>query len=94
MTVYNYDSLGRRTFAGFGAVGGTYESTINFTYDNGNRLRQLTDSLSGTITLDLDELDGLTSIVTPQGTVTYTNDDIGRRDEHVRSRTVRDCLRL
>jgi RHS repeat-associated protein len=79
VTVYNYDSLGRRTFAGFGNVGGSYESTVNFTYDNGNRLRQVTDSLSGTITLDLDELDSLTSIATPQGTVTYTNDDIGRR---------------
>ena len=79
VTVYSYDSLGRRTFAGFGNVGASYESTVNYTYDNGNRLRQVTDSISGTITLDLDELDSLTSIATPQGTVTYTNDDVGRR---------------
>jgi RHS repeat-associated protein len=80
MNVYTYDALERRTFAGFGAVGGNYESTTGYTYDSGNRLRQVTDSLAGTITLDLDELDGLTSIATPQGTVTYTNDEVGRRE--------------
>ncbi|HEX6047588.1 MAG TPA: kelch repeat-containing protein, partial [Pyrinomonadaceae bacterium] len=42
VTVYNYDNLERRTFAGFGAVGGNYESTINFTYDNGNRFQTIT----------------------------------------------------
>ena len=80
VTVYNYDGLERRTFAGFGAVGGIYESTINFTYDNGNRFEQIVDSLAGTMTFDFDELDSLTSITTPQGTVTYTNDEIGRRE--------------
>ena len=80
VTVYTYDPLERRTFAGFGEVGGNYESTINYTYDNGDRVRQVTDSLSGTMTLDFDELDSLTSITTGQGTVTYTYDDIGRRE--------------
>lgn len=80
VTVYNYDSLERRTFAGYGQVGLNYESTINYTYDNGNRFDQITDSLAGTMTFDFDELDGLTSIATPQGTVTYTNDEVGRRE--------------
>ena len=80
VTVHTYDALERRTFTGFGFNGGTYESTISYTYDNGNRLRQVVDSLSGTITLDVDELDSLTSMTTPQGTITYTNDEIGRRE--------------
>ena len=79
-TVYQYDALERRTFAGFGAVGSTYESTINYTYDNGNRFQQITDSLAGSMTFGFDELDAMTSITTPQGTVTYTNDDVGRRE--------------
>ena len=80
VTVYNYDGLERRTFVGFGAVGSTYESTITYTYDNGNRFQQIVDSLAGTMTFSFDQMDSLTSITTPQGTVTYTNDDLGRRE--------------
>ncbi|HZN06928.1 MAG TPA: RHS repeat-associated core domain-containing protein [Pyrinomonadaceae bacterium] len=80
VTVYTYDNLERRTFAGFGQVGAVYESTINYTYDNGNRFQQIVDSLAGTMTFNFDEFDSLTSTTTPQGTVTYTNDEIGRRE--------------
>src|SRR5215213_2546591 len=80
---YTYDNLNRVTFAGFGAVaqGQTtvYESTINYTYDAGDRLTQTVDSLAGTITLAYDNLDRLTSQTTPQGTVSYTHDAAGRR---------------
>lgn len=80
---YTYDSLNRTTFAGFGAVTQgqttTYESTINYTYDAGDRLTQSVDSVSGTITFGYNNLDRLTSQTTPQGTVSYTYDAAGRR---------------
>ena len=80
---YTYDSNNRPTFAGFGAVTQgqvtTYESTINYTYDAGDRLTQTVDSVSGTITFSYDNLDRLTSQTTPQGTVSYTYDAAGRR---------------
>jgi RHS repeat-associated protein len=80
---YTYDSLNRPTFAGFGAVvqgqNTIYESTINYTYDAGDRLTQTVDSVSGTITFGYDNLDRLTSQTTPQGTVSYTYDAAGRR---------------
>jgi hypothetical protein len=46
---YGYDSLGRRVFAGFGHDGSSYDSTINYTFDPGNRLTDSLDSLSGAI---------------------------------------------
>ena len=42
------------------------------TYDAGNRLLQLTDSVSGTTTRTYDGLDRMTGETTPQGTVAYT----------------------
>jgi RHS repeat-associated protein len=80
VTTYVYDNLNRRTFAGFGTQAGpTYESTINYTWDGGNRLTQIVDSVTGTITRGYDGLDRLTSEQTPQGTVSYTYDAAGRR---------------
>lgn len=78
-TNYSYDSLGRRTFSGFGFNGSSYDSTINYTFDGGNRLWQTVDSLNGTITRSFDGLDGLLSEVSPQGTVSYTYDADERR---------------
>jgi RHS repeat-associated protein len=76
---FNYDGLGRRTFAGYGwTTGSTYESTVSFAYDAGNRLTQAVDSLSGTITRGYDGMDRLISDATPQGTVSYTYDNAGR----------------
>ena len=54
-------------------------STTTYTYDAGNRLTQVVDSVSGTITLTYDNLDRLTAEATPQGTVSYTYDVAGRR---------------
>lgn len=55
VTNYTYDNRNRVNFAGFGAVVSgqttTYESTINYTYDAGDRLTQTVDSVSGTMTL-------------------------------------------
>ena len=80
VTTFQYDALNRKTFAGFGTQAGpTYESTITYTYDGGNRLTQAVDSVSGTINLGYDDLNRLTSEDTPQGSVTYTYDNVGRR---------------
>ncbi len=77
---FSYDGLNRMSFAGFGwTTGTTYESTVNYTYDGGNRLRTAVDSISGTITRGYDDLDRLNSDATPQGTVSSTYDNAGRR---------------
>ena len=53
VTTYNYDSLDRLIFAGFGTVKQgsttTYTSTIDYTFDAGDRLTRTVDSLGGTI---------------------------------------------
>jgi RHS repeat-associated protein len=80
-----YDAQGRRTQVGFGATTAaptTYANTLNFTFDNANRMTQVVDNSSGsnqTITRNYDGLDRLTSEVTPQGTVSYAYDAAGRR---------------
>ena len=81
---YTYDSLNRKTLAGFGTVSGTpstYDSTITYSYDAGNRLIGTVDSVTGTITPTYDKLDRLISEQTPQGTVSYTFDLAGRRTQ-------------
>jgi RHS repeat-associated protein len=82
---YRYDALNRQSFAGFGRTGTSpnfsYQSTINYTYDNGNRLYQGVDSVSGTVTRGYDELDRLTSEVTAQGTLGYQYDTASRRTQ-------------
>ncbi len=82
-TTYQYDGINRSTFAGFGTAP-TYESTINYTYDGGNRLSKVVDSSSGTITPVFDGLDRLTSETTPQGSVAYTYDN----DSHLKTAQV------
>ena len=74
-----YDALNRRTFAGFGQSGSNYESTINYSYDGGNRLTQAADSIAGTIVRQYDGLNRLTQEQTPQGAVNYAYDAAGRR---------------
>jgi RHS repeat-associated protein len=80
VTAYTYDALNRRTFAGFGqTTGPTYESTITYNYDAGNRYASVVDSVTGTITPAFDNLDRMTQEVTPQGTISYTYDNANRR---------------
>ncbi|MBZ5520893.1 MAG: Ig-like domain-containing protein [Acidobacteriia bacterium] len=80
---FTYDGLNRRTFAGFGMTVNSsvtsYQSTIAYTRDAGNRLTQAVDSLAGTITRSYDGLDHLTAEATPQGSIAYTYDLAGRR---------------
>jgi RHS repeat-associated protein len=83
VSVFSYDGLNRQTFAGFGkAVQGkstTYESTLNYTYDAGNRLTQVVDSASGTVSNSFDGLDQLNNQTTPLGAISYTYDNAGRQ---------------
>jgi YD repeat-containing protein len=48
-------------------------------YDAGDRVIQVTDSVTGTITRSYDGLDRLTSEVTPQGSVSYAYYATGQR---------------
>lgn len=80
VTIFSFDALNRIAFAGYGMQAGpTYESTVTYTFDAGNRLTKAVDSVSGTITRSFDGLDHLSSDATPQGTVSYTYDAAGRR---------------
>jgi RHS repeat-associated protein len=85
VTEFRYDALDRQSFAGFGRTGTppnySFQSTIDYTYDAGNRLRTAADSASGTITRDYDNLDRLFSETTGQGVVTYQFDLAGRRTQ-------------
>jgi RHS repeat-associated protein len=79
---WTYDALGRATQMGFGATKSSptaYTSTINQTWDAGDRLTQMVDSVAGTITHTYDGLNRLTHETTPKGSVAYTYDAGGRR---------------
>jgi RHS repeat-associated protein len=83
VATFSYDRLNRRTFAGFLTLvsGGvtTYESTINYTWDAGNRMTQAADSIGGAITRTYDGLDRLSSETTPLGSVGYAYDNSNRK---------------
>jgi RHS repeat-associated protein len=81
VTSYQYDALDRLTIVGFGTTGNppTYASTITTTYDDGNRVTQVLDSVAGTIERTCDLLDPLTQEDTPEGTIDYVYDAAGRR---------------
>lgn len=51
-----------------------------YSYDRGDRLRTVVDSLAGTIQRDFDGLDRLELETTPQGSISYTYDDASRPD--------------
>ncbi len=84
--VYQYDGIDRRKLAGFGATscsGGSYTTSITYSYDGGNRLLTVVDSISGQITRGYDGLDNVTSessTISGTGhTVAYGFDTLGRR---------------
>lgn len=82
-TTYKYDGLNRLVFAGFGTGGTvqapTYVSKTDYTFDGGDRITKIVDSISGTTNMAYNGLDEMTSQATPQGTVSYTYDVAGRR---------------
>lgn len=82
--VATYDNLNRTTFVGFAKTVNnkgvaSYQSTTNYSYDAGDRLTKVLDSVAGTITPVFDNLDRITSETTPQGQVTYGYDSANRR---------------
>jgi RHS repeat-associated protein len=83
ITTYRYDTLGRHTFTGFGTAGPptapTFESTIEYTFDAGDRVVRAEDSQCGAIVNTYDGHDRLQSQTTPQGAVSYGYDAAGRR---------------
>jgi RHS repeat-associated protein len=83
VTSLTYDPLDRLKLVGYNTVvnGGntTYESTIGYTYDAGNRMTQAVDSAGGTITEGYDNLNRLTTETTAQGSISYGYDLAGRR---------------
>jgi RHS repeat-associated protein len=81
-SVIVFDGLGRPVQTGYGAsvaTPGAFKSKVTNTWDAGDRLTQVVDTVSGTITRVYDGLDRLTSETTPQGSVSYTYDAGGRR---------------
>jgi RHS repeat-associated protein len=83
VTSLTYDPLNRLKLVGYNTVVNagvtSYESTVSYTYDAGNRMTQAVDSAGGTITEAYDNLDRLTSETTPQGQISYGYDLAGRR---------------
>ncbi|MBM3223077.1 MAG: hypothetical protein FJZ47_04645, partial [Candidatus Tectomicrobia bacterium] len=80
---FSYDALNRLAKASYGAASTTapvYTSSTRYSYDQGDRLLKLQDSLAGTITRTYDpRFDTVTQETTPEGTVTYTYDAHGLR---------------
>jgi RHS repeat-associated protein len=82
VTTFNYDPLNRLSFVGFGTEPEpSYESTITYLRDKGNRLLSIADSSSGTVTRTYDGLDRMVAETTQLGTLTYEYDAAGRRTE-------------
>jgi RHS repeat-associated protein len=80
--VTSFDALGRAVQMGYGATAASptaFRSTVTNTWDAGNRLTKVVDSVSGTITRTYDDWDQLLTETTPQGSVSYTYDAGGRR---------------
>ena len=74
VTVYQYDLLDRKIFAGFDQNGNQYASTVTYSYDQADRLTQLVDSSYGTITRSYDGMDNLIGEQTPLGELSYNYD--------------------
>ena len=84
IATFTYDGLSRRTSAAYGQtlVGGNPSSpdaTATYTFDAGNRLTLVADSVGGNISRTYDNLDRLSSETTPQGSVSYAYDAASRR---------------
>ncbi|MGS0575241.1 RHS repeat-associated core domain-containing protein [Xanthomonas oryzae pv. oryzicola] len=75
VTTYDYDTLGRPKTTTFPSMGGT----LTASYDAGNRMVVLADSLSGTLGWDYDNFDQVAVANSPQGRITYGYDAAGRR---------------
>lgn len=71
----SYDPLDRLKQIGYGATPAaptSYNRTIDYTYDAGDRAQQIVDSQNGTNTLSYDGLNRLTQETGPTGRINYT----------------------
>ncbi len=80
-TVFRYDSLGRQTFAGFGAHDSdtAFHSTVNYHWNIADQVTSIVDSDAGTTDLTYDRRDLPTQITSPDSDVSYEYDATGRR---------------
>ncbi len=80
VTAIKYDGINRPTFVGYGTQSGpTYQSSTSYTFDGGNRLTTVSDSITGAISRSYDGLDHLLSETSSLGSVAYTYDADERR---------------
>jgi RHS repeat-associated protein len=79
--VLTFDALNRLSQIQYKTNSGGVESTVNYSFDAGDRLTQIADSASGTITRTYDGLDHLTNETTPYGSTGYQYDAAGRRGQ-------------
>jgi RHS repeat-associated protein len=81
VTTFQYDAANRKKFVGFGTTGNpaSYESTISYAYDSGNRPTQISDSVSGNISFGYDDINHTFTETTARGSVTHTFDVLGRQ---------------
>ncbi|MET0603657.1 MAG: RHS repeat-associated core domain-containing protein [Baekduia sp.] len=80
-TVFRYDSLGRQTFAGFGAHDSdtAFASTLNYHWNSSDQVTSMVDSEAGTTNLTYDRRDLPTQITSPDSDVSYQYDAAGHR---------------
>jgi RHS repeat-associated protein len=79
LSTYAYDVLDRRTETKYGVVGTNRDQQVTTTYDAGDRVATMTDSVVGsTATVTFDGFDRLTSVTSAAGSVSYKYDAAGR----------------
>lgn len=82
VTTLAYDLLDRLEFVGYDTTGSPgseqYESTVEYSYDDGDRLVEADDSSTGTFTHAFNGFDQVTTETGPNGSVGYDYDDAGR----------------
>ena len=84
ITVYTYDALNRLKkviYAAPSCSATTSSNTVSYTYDGGNRVTGVADSIGGNITRQYDGLNDVINEITPQGSITYHYDSGRRRKD-------------
>lgn len=78
-TTVDHDALDRVSTVRYGVTQTGAESQTTYGFDAANRLTSAADSIAGTTTFTPNDYDQLDQSTTPQGQVSYTYDDTGRR---------------
>jgi RHS repeat-associated protein len=80
VSTYSFDPLRRLTKASYGVSGESAESTVDYEYDEANRLTHVDDSASGEYSIGYDGIGQIEDVEGPNGTVVYAYDAAGRRE--------------